>query len=305
MFTSLTPIHPHSHRLRVLVVEDDPYYRTLAGEALGGHERWFAGNAHEALELFRLHQPDVVFLDLGLPDDNGLHILLSIRQRQPEAFVVILTASRLGEDVTLAQRCAANGYITKPFSRKQLLSYCDAYMKHREKLEGLTPAQREAYHLHIRTGTEWMETRLHAPTPKAQAALHELLPRWNILLVGAEEAVRWHKALQVEGCGLTQATTGAEAIEKVKDKRFRLLIAEERLPDMEAAELVYRLRVNHQEVQAMVIADAEWKTRLEKWRKLSDVQVMAGPISDEKLRTLVEREVARNLHEADDIVLKT
>lgn len=291
-------------RLRVLVVEDESAYRRLASEALNGHDKWFAKCAQEAMGLFNLHQPDIVFLDLGLPDDNGLRILLDIRQRAPEAFVVILTASRLGEDVMQAQRCAANGYIIKPFSRKQVHGYCEAYLRHREKMEGFSTEEREAFHQQIREGAAWVESRLRTPVDKAQAALQELMARWSILLVGAQEPQKWKEALASFGCTVACARTGAEAMERVKEQRFRLLIAEDDLPDMDASELLYRLRVNHHSVASLIITNAEWKLEQEKWRQAGAGHVVSGPVSVERFRMLVEREVARNLHEADEIILK-
>lgn len=296
-----------NERLRVLVVDDDPACRDYAREALSGHDRYFAGTAREGLDLFRAQQPDMTFLDLSLPDDNGLETLLEIRESRPEAFVVILTASRLTDDVMLAQRCGANGYITKPFSRKMLQQYSENYAKHQQKMAALDEATREKFHGKVRMEMERMRLMLHTPTPEAKAALLELLPRWNILIGGSGESqgVAWQAALSQAGCKVTRVSSGDAALKVAGEQSFRLVLLEETLEDMDAAELLYRLRVNQQIVPALVVVDAEWKQRQQKWRKVGANRILLGPLSAERIRTMVEKEIARSLHEADDVFLQT
>lgn len=293
-------------RLRVLVIEDDPSYRNLAREGLSGHERWLAATAREGLELFHLHQPHITFLDLSLPDESGMQILLEMRAHDPEAYVVMLTASRMSEDVILAQRCAANGYITKPFSRKQMQGYCEGCVRHFEKLEVMPAAERVALRAQLREDAAKMQTILHAPTPEAQAALQELMPRWRILVVGKEggQAKRWQATLQAAGCRTDFCESGVKAIEAISAAPFRLVLVEDGLPDMDAAELLYRLRLNQLQATAVVVVDDEWKLRQTKWRKVGATHVVLGPLDDGKVRALVERQIARSLHEVNEIFLQ-
>lgn len=292
-------------RLRVLVVDDDPSYRRLAQDSLTGHEKWIAATAREGVELFRQHHPDICFLDLSLPDDSGLGMLLEMREEMPEAYVVMLTTSRLTEDVSLAQRCAANGYITKPFSRKQLAESCNGCAKHWARVEDMGEVERTAFRRRMRESVAEMQKVLHTPTPEARAALRELMPRWRIMVVGdGEQAGEWMAILKEAGCAVTHARTGNEAIGKLIEQPHRLLLSEETLSDVDASELLYRMRLNHLQLPAMVVVDADWKQNQPKWRKVGANRVLLAPLAPERLRILVEKEIARSLHEVGDIMLQ-
>lgn len=292
-------------RLRVLVVDDDPAYRRLAQDSLVGHEKWIAGTAREGLDMFSLYHPDICFLDLSLPDDNGLEMLLEIRDEMPEAYVVMLTSSRLTEDVSLAQRCAANGYITKPFSRKQLRESCEACVRHWKRIDDMNEIEHTAFRRRMRREVAEMQKVLHTPTPEAQAALRELMPRWKILVAGAgEQAGEWMAVLKEAGCTVTHAKSGGEALTRLTEQPHRLLLSEETLPDMDASELLYRLRVNALALPAIVVVDADWKQNQTKWRKVGANRVLLAPLPEERLRMMVEKEIARSLHEVGDILLQ-
>lgn len=296
----------NSERLRILVVEDDPSYRNLARDALLGHERWIASTARDGMDLYFAHQPDLVFLDLSLPDENGMQVLLEIRESNPEAYIVVLTSSRLSDDVMLAQRCSANGYITKPFSRKQIQAYCESCVKHWEKLEAMGYRERNLFREKLRIDAERMQNVLHAPTPEAKAALQHLMPRWRILLVGKSggAAEQWQQMLQESGCHTELSDSGTSALEKMREKPFRLVWIDDTLEDMDAAELLYRMRVNQQQMPAIVMVDEDWKAKQTKWRKVGATHVVTGPLKPERVRALVEREIARSLHEVDEIFLQ-
>lgn len=293
-------------RLRILVIEDDPSYRALARDALLGHDRWIAPTARDGMDLYYEHQPDLVFLDLSLPDENGMQVLLEIRESNPEAYIVVLTSSRLSDDVMLAQRCAANGYVTKPFSRKQIQAYCESCVKHWEKLEAMDAKERSLLREKLRVEAERMQNILHAPTPEAKAALQHLMPRWRILLVGKSggAAEQWQSILQESGCQTERKGNGIAALEKMRETPFRLVWIDDTLDDMDAAELLYRMRVNQQQMPAIVVVDEDWKTKQTKWRKVGATHVVTGPLKPERVRALVEREIARSLHEVDEIFLQ-
>lgn len=293
-------------KLKVLVIDDDPDYRNLAREALPGHERLIAATARDGMDLFRNERPDLVFLDLSLPDENGLEVLLEMRDEQPEAFVVILTSSRLTDDVLLAQRCAASGYITKPFSRKQLRAYCEACAGHWQRIEAMGEPERAVYRMKQREEAAKMQSILHAPTPESKAALQELMPRWKILVAGTrpDMALAWLDTLGKAGCQVSHARSGSEAFVLLKEDPHRLMLAEDTLPDSDASELLYRLRLNQQLLPAIVVVDADWKQRQPKWRRVGANRVLCAPLSPEKLRAMVEKEIARSLHEVDEIFLQ-
>ena len=108
---------------RVLVVDDEPgLVRALAINLRAhGWEVATATDGAHALDLAASWRPDVVLLDLGLPDIGGLDVLAGIRgwSRVP---VVVLSARQHGEDKVDALDAGADDYVTKPFAMNELLA---------------------------------------------------------------------------------------------------------------------------------------------------------------------------------------
>jgi DNA-binding response OmpR family regulator len=116
---------------RILVVEDTPSYaealeRTLA---LEGHQVLLARRAQEALLRARADAPDLVLLDLGLPDRDGYHVLRELRSRGFDAPVLILSARALEADKVEGFRLGADDYVTKPFGALELLARVSALLR--------------------------------------------------------------------------------------------------------------------------------------------------------------------------------
>lgn len=115
----------------MLVVEDDAILGAgliglLAGD---GHEVRWARSASEAYRLLGESVPDLVLLDLGLPDEEGLVVCEQIRQRHPAVVVVVVTA-RTGEaDAVLALDGGADDVVLKPFRSVELLARLRAHLR--------------------------------------------------------------------------------------------------------------------------------------------------------------------------------
>jgi len=123
--------HESPGAARILVVEDTPAYaealeRTLA---LEGHRVLLAGRAAEALARARSEPPDLVVLDLGLPDRDGYHVLGELRARGFEGPVLILSARSLEADKVEGFRLGADDYVTKPFGALELLARISALLR--------------------------------------------------------------------------------------------------------------------------------------------------------------------------------
>jgi DNA-binding response OmpR family regulator len=123
---------PEGDRMhRILVVEDTPAYaealeRTLA---LEGHRVLLATRAQEALARARAEPPDLVVLDLGLPDKDGYHVLRELRARGAEYPVLILSGRSLEADKVEGFRLGADDYVTKPFGALELLARISALLR--------------------------------------------------------------------------------------------------------------------------------------------------------------------------------
>jgi CheY-like chemotaxis protein len=118
-------------RRLILVVDDEPSVRAIVlasirvrGTRYGVVE---AGNAADALTQAQKHQPDLVLLDVALPDHDGFWVCRELKTgpRTSHIPVVMLTAMSLPSDREQALQAGADGYIVKPFSPRALLEELD------------------------------------------------------------------------------------------------------------------------------------------------------------------------------------
>jgi DNA-binding response OmpR family regulator len=115
-------------RPRVLVVEDDPHDRQIYGMMLcyNGFDVVFAGRGATALPLAEQFEPDLVLLDVGLPDASGLDLCQELRSGPGEPPVIVLSGfaeSRLG---AAARRAGCTRYIEKPTNPVEVLHQIEA-----------------------------------------------------------------------------------------------------------------------------------------------------------------------------------
>ncbi len=117
--------------MRILVVDDEKQIRKLLKVALTGYgyEVEEASCASEGLNKAITYKPDLIILDLGLPDKDGLEVLRIIREwsRVP---VIILSVKEQENDKISALDAGADDYVTKPFSMGELLARIRAAMRH-------------------------------------------------------------------------------------------------------------------------------------------------------------------------------
>lgn len=126
--------------IKVLVIDDEPPIRKLLrmGLATQGYQVIDAPNARKALELMA-EAPDIVILDLGLPDMQGMDLLRSIRD-QNEAVPIVVLSSRADETAKVqALDFGADDYVTKPFGINELLARMRAALRHRLQIQGERP----------------------------------------------------------------------------------------------------------------------------------------------------------------------
>ena len=126
--------------LKVLVVDDEPPIRKLLRMGLGtqGYQTLDAPNAKAALELMS-EKPDLVILDLGLPDMQGLDLLRKIRAQRENLPVVILSSRGDEAAKVEALDLGADDYVTKPFGMEELLARMRAALRHQLQVQGERP----------------------------------------------------------------------------------------------------------------------------------------------------------------------
>lgn len=113
-----------SSSCKVLLVEDDTVTRWMVSQALKGCcELATAHSASNAFSVYSIFQPDVVFLDIGLPDQSGYEVLNWILNNDPGACVVMFSGSDHIDNVANALERGASGFISKPFKKSQLIHY--------------------------------------------------------------------------------------------------------------------------------------------------------------------------------------
>ncbi|MDR3425194.1 MAG: response regulator [Alphaproteobacteria bacterium] len=115
----------HEH-LRVLVVEDSDMLRVMFRKAFQvAHTIYAASGAKEGWRLYLDKTPDIVFVDIGLPDGNGHDLARMIKEKNPAAYIIMATASDYVEDKEKAGQNLADGFITKPYNKKEINDYIE------------------------------------------------------------------------------------------------------------------------------------------------------------------------------------
>ena len=126
--------------LRVLVIDDEPPIRKLLRMGLSsqGYEILEAPNGKAGLEQLAAN-PDLVILDLGLPDMQGLDLLRTIRSRNESVPVVVLSSRGDEAGKVEALDLGADDYVTKPFGMEELLARMRAAIRHQLQVHGERP----------------------------------------------------------------------------------------------------------------------------------------------------------------------
>jgi UDP-3-O-acyl N-acetylglucosamine deacetylase len=108
----------------VLIVDDEEGILTTMSQVLGdeGYRTLTTASGAEALELYREHRPDVVFLDIWLPDKDGLEALQAILDSDPEAMVVMMSGHGTSSTAVKSIKMGAHDYLEKPLSYDQTVA---------------------------------------------------------------------------------------------------------------------------------------------------------------------------------------
>jgi two-component system KDP operon response regulator KdpE len=129
--------------LKILLIDDEPPIRKLLrmGLATQGYQTIDAPNGKAALDLMA-DKPDLVILDLGLPDIQGLELLRMIRVRNESVPIVVLSSRGDEAGKVEALDLGADDYVTKPFGMDELLARMRAALRHQLQIHGERPVFR-------------------------------------------------------------------------------------------------------------------------------------------------------------------
>lgn len=108
----------------IMIADDDQLSRTLAGNVLRpDYNSVFAKNGTEALKAYVADAPDLLFLDIGMPDIGGHEVLESLFQIDPEAYIIMFSGRKDKSTIVKSLELGARGFLGKPFTREEIYNH--------------------------------------------------------------------------------------------------------------------------------------------------------------------------------------
>ena len=135
--------------MKILIVEDDSAIVELVSLCL--RVSWpesrivFTSLAQEGIELAERENPDLIILDLGLPDKSGLEVLKEVRSHSTVP-IIVLTVRDEESDVVRGLELGADDYITKPFRQMEFVSRAKALLRRQHTADSSSPVSIGAFH---------------------------------------------------------------------------------------------------------------------------------------------------------------
>ncbi len=290
--------------LSVLIIEDEQLFRSLAFQIFDGCKRATALNAQDGLNKFKEHCPDITLLDIGLPDKSGLDLLPELLGYDPEAFIVMLTASRISTDVNRAKELGAAGYIVKPFTHAKVASCLQKYNEFKRKLQEIAPEDR-ANNLIAKLKIEAIEIDLEKEAEEKRqreleaykSAIKETIGNWKILFVDdyPTNRERANKQLRNLSPNIHITGKGIEALEMVRKHSFDIIFLDSKLSDIngyKVTEMIREYEIEKNHPRAVIIGMIETKSdEIEKnfWQASGMDDYIAKPTKFIQLREFLEK----------------
>ncbi|MGC2856729.1 response regulator [Novispirillum sp. DQ9] len=127
----------HSPMAKILIVDDEPQIRRFLRASLSAHDYEVieADTAANAIKVLTVEKPDLVVLDLGLPDMDGLEVIARVREWSQVPILVLSIRADESDKIAALDR-GADDYITKPFGMGELMARMRAALRHRQQAEG-------------------------------------------------------------------------------------------------------------------------------------------------------------------------
>jgi DNA-binding response OmpR family regulator len=122
---------PARDRLRILVIDDDPSLRKLAGAMFGDFEVLVAENGEDGLKRAHLERPDLILLDLHLPDISGQDVARRLRKAASTSLipVIMITGMDDGTSEVESLRAGVDHYVVKPLDEEALRARMEAVLR--------------------------------------------------------------------------------------------------------------------------------------------------------------------------------
>jgi len=125
-----------NEKKNILIIDDEVQIRRLLEISLSAYEfnTFFADNGQQGLVAAATHHPSLIILDLGLPDTDGLKLLLRLREWFTKP-IIVLSVRSSEEDIVAALDNGANDYLTKPFRSGELIARIRAAIRSNEEIK--------------------------------------------------------------------------------------------------------------------------------------------------------------------------
>ncbi|MFN3466514.1 MAG: diguanylate cyclase [Candidatus Brocadiales bacterium] len=243
---------------RVLVIDDEASIQkslslVLAGE---GYDVTVVGTGSEGLEKFSQHPYDAVILDYKLPDTDGLNVARVIKERNPKIALVFITAYSSIETALTIMKLGAFDFLEKPLQKDIVLSALKRSLLSKKLME---QGERS-------------------------------LDRPNILVVDDEHVIRFslEEGLKVAGYSCKSCASGHEALRKIQEELFHIIIADLKLEDMEGTELIRKVKEYFPEMMAIVITGVPSVTNAVEALKAGAFDYIMKPLEPEDVLSRIK-----------------
>ncbi|MBN1137431.1 MAG: GAF domain-containing protein [Anaerolineae bacterium] len=249
-----------ARRPKILVVEDDREVALLLRRQLEveGYNVLLAGSGQDALWLAREEQPQLITLDIMLPDLDGFVVLEQLKDHPVTAPIPVIIVSMLGE-VDKGYALGAVDYVVKPFDEEQLLASIRQVLDPARKEDGAEPA------------------------------------RNDLLVVDDEPDIIafLEQALSAHGYQVRSASNGHEALERVRESMPDLILLDLRMPVMDGYEVIRQLKGDEATIGIPIIVITASPVDKERDRVqvlgMGVTQYMAKPLSVETIVAEIKR----------------
>ncbi len=134
VLAKIQTIRDSRHAVEVMVVEDDPFSRQMVSNSLRKHYNVHSvGTGKDAILTYTLKAPDVLLLDIELPDITGHQVLDKVLKMDPNAYIIMLSGNGDKENILRAMKAGAKGFVAKPFTKEKLLQYIERCAAHQKQ----------------------------------------------------------------------------------------------------------------------------------------------------------------------------
>ncbi len=289
----------------ILVVEDSQTSRKVITMLLErkGYAIVEAKNGTEALARLAEVVPDLVLLDLMLPDMSGYEVLARIRQgKSAEIPVIMLTGKSNPADRMKGLHHGSNEYLTKPFDPAKLLGVLEKYldrpaeMKKEPKADSPPAAAKIAPQAPAKQTRPIAEPVVARAVEPALAAVPERgKPEKSILVV--EDSPTSRKVISMviakRGYTVNEAATGAVAIRKARERTPDLILLDATLPDMTGYDILHRFKndVRLKNVPIVMLTAKNNPVDRQKGLQGGSVAYLTKPFDPEKLLAVIDEHI--------------